>query len=741
MTPEAELLDIIAGFRRQVGELSVWSAGPERLHALLITAITPRAEAARRGTEISGFPWESFVELLVKWHFDNPIGSSACREGDVMEAMQLAIKFMRIDPIGTALRVGGYKVRRNGGAFRISYRWDMSAEAADLYLERSVRPRKRRDPSTAEVDWASSQLRGRLNLFTPPIELLRTASSRAFETVIELRSERPEGYLPDEFDLGDGLKVGQMIAVIAGLMGIAELGELAHQSVDHPGISLVHAPRNLLVDWLVQLREGLSSDTVEAAIDRLMVGPRRSLRTSLLIPDGDSITFLPLFMFPRTLDAVLLRTAASDDSRFGPIGKRQGGRSGALSSWLKQIPGVKVLERLKIKDENRVILGDLDVIALDPIAQKGIIFEVKWPIEAVTLSDALGIERWISKGAEQLDAIRKELRERPELVKFPPGWPNFRDIEWSWGVCTPDQLTPKPLTVPDMKATSFRYLTSLDGASKLEDVINIVQNPDFPKKNLHYEIRPARMEFGRHIVKIDSLVLADTSWVPTFGRVGDWDSIEGRRCSASGRRCVARGSSDDSVAPDAGRRKDWLTTFLSGARRIFKGRGADEACPARQEVLMRAWALLTKVDDRSWESNNGYPDVLGATYIYDSVVSNHRRVQVGDMVVLRNSTSVLGVSRIDRIDSETATKDRYVCPKCRRGGQVQRTTNRKGLARYLCRHSNCRNEFDVALHFEQPVTLYTASYGAQWQSLDGALAFSMVQPLLDRAQQSAIRRC
>lgn len=156
---------------------------------------------------------------------------------------------------------------------------------------------------------------------------------------------------------------------------------------------------------------------------------------------------------------------------------------------------------------------------------------------------------------------------------------------------------------------------------------------------------------------------------------------------------------------------------------------------------MQAWALLSKIDGRSWESNDGYPDVLGSTYVYDSAVGNHRRVTEGDLVVLRDSKSVHGVSRIDRIDSEPAAKDRYVCPECRRGGQVQRTTDKKGQAKYLCRHENCRNEFDEPLHLEVPVTRYIASYGAQWQSLDGALAFSEIRPLLDNAQQSAIRRC
>lgn len=153
---------------------------------------------------------------------------------------------------------------------------------------------------------------------------------------------------------------------------------------------------------------------------------------------------------------------------------------------------------------------------------------------------------------------------------------------------------------------------------------------------------------------------------------------------------------------------------------------------------VKAWALLSKLEGRSWESNDGYPDDLGSTYVYDSGVANHLQVAVGDMVILRDSISVHGVSRIDRIDSEPGIKVRYVCPRCKKTGQVPRTTR---SPKYLCRHKGCRNEFDEPLRLEVPVTRYVASYGAQWQALDGALAFRAIEALLDGAQQNAVRRC
>ncbi|MFF0493440.1 HNH endonuclease [Nocardia sp. NPDC003482] len=153
---------------------------------------------------------------------------------------------------------------------------------------------------------------------------------------------------------------------------------------------------------------------------------------------------------------------------------------------------------------------------------------------------------------------------------------------------------------------------------------------------------------------------------------------------------------------------------------------------------MKAWALLSNQDDRTWESNEGYEDVLGSQYAYDSGVANHLKVSVGHIVVLRNSTVVHGVSRIDRIDSGPGTKVRYSCPKCGRTGYVKRTTR---TPTFLCRHSDCRHTFDEPRRVDVPVIKYVASYGAQWEPLDGALSFAAIEPALDRAQQNAIRSC
>ncbi|GAB2534491.1 HNH endonuclease [Nocardia heshunensis] len=154
---------------------------------------------------------------------------------------------------------------------------------------------------------------------------------------------------------------------------------------------------------------------------------------------------------------------------------------------------------------------------------------------------------------------------------------------------------------------------------------------------------------------------------------------------------------------------------------------------------MRAWSLLTKMGGHSWVSNEGYPDALGSHYAYDSGVANHLQVKVGHQVVLRDTDYVYGVSRVDGLTSTQGTKVRHKCPKCGKADLSFRKSGKPTV--YLCRHEGCRHEFDVPLTVSDPVTLYVASYGSEWQALDGAVPAAELELLLDKSKQNAIRRC
>jgi hypothetical protein len=514
MKPEDELLAVFGDWRRKVDDLAVWSGGEDRLHDLLRMAIQPRAEGARRGVEIADFPWESLVDRVVQWHYEHPLGTAEYSATDVFKALQAALESTRIEPMEAAIRAGEFRVKKKRGSFRVTYRSDVSLEVADMYLERQTRPGPVPGPTEAELQWAARQSKDRLNAFTPPIEILQTTVGRCAVAVDAWRAAHQDPPLPDDFELGDGLTVGIMAQVLTALMAMVTLGELAHTRVRMPGTTLFHAPRDMLVAWLTSACGELSTATVETAIHRLMAGPGRSLRTSLLIPNGSTVTVLPLTLFPRLIDPVVLRTAASDPALYGPIGRRQGERAKAWAGLLSDIPLVKVAERLRLRGPDGRTRGDLDLLAVDPNACKGIVLELKWPIDALTLPETLKTDASILTACRQLEKNRRMLRVGEATVKMPPGWPAFTDVQWAWGVGTSQQLYTGPLPEAEMFATSFRYVKSLGNPGTIEALINVLRKPDVPRLGQHYTIEKMTINLGRHVIHCDSIHVLDVPWRP-----------------------------------------------------------------------------------------------------------------------------------------------------------------------------------------------------------------------------------
>ncbi|UOZ07722.1 hypothetical protein [Amycolatopsis sp. WQ 127309] len=419
MTPEAELLEIIADYQRQVDDLAIWSMDATRVHALLQMAVRPRAESFRHGVNFTEFPWETLVDILPGWHYDQPLGEKSIAEGEVFDALRLALKFTRIIPLEIGIRTGAYRVRKTGNEFRVIHQWNVAPEVADLYLEQRSSTHTPSTPSAAELEWAARQTREQLNNFEPPLELMQMAADRALAAIREWQAPPTEGPLADDFDLGQGLTVGSMAEILSVLMATAQLGELAHAGVQAPGVTLMHASRSTIIDWMENLCSSSTIPVINEALDRLTAGTGRSVRRSLLIPNGEIITILPLLLFPRAFDSLMLRTAAYDPALYGPIGQRQGNRANVWATWLRKIDGTRVAERLKVRNATGRIVGDLDVVAVDATTMRGVVFEVKSPIDAVTLPETLKIEENIAAAARQLGHIREILGAGESKVELP----------------------------------------------------------------------------------------------------------------------------------------------------------------------------------------------------------------------------------------------------------------------------------------------------------------------------------
>ncbi|MFJ9157021.1 hypothetical protein ACIRPS_09505 [Streptomyces griseoviridis] len=514
MRPEQELLGVLADARDRARALSGWNSGPERIYDLLRTATRVRAMGIASGVK-TDVPWESVLAQLVAWHHDQPVGTGACSQEDADEIVLAAVAAQRFGPLEASIRSGAYDVRMTRGDFRVRHRWDASAEVADMLLEQDARPTGVPLLSDVERKWISSRVVDFRS--GPPPEVLEAAVQRAAATIEVYRQSLPEGQVPDSFELGDGMTAGDMTSVLAVIMGIASLSEYTAHRLSRLEATLAHMPTSRLLAVIAEMCPDVSEAHQALVLERLTYRPGRSCRTSPLISHDDVVIICPPLLTPRAVDAIMLRSATHAPGGFGRIGRAQGARATAWTEWLRATPGALVAERIPAARTDGGSAGDLDVVVVDPVRRLGLCLEIKWPIEALSLHEGMKIESWISSAAAQLDRLRGELRSGAASARLPRDWPSFDSISWTWCVGTPQQLTTRPLPVPDMHATSLRYVQALGTPPDLGSLVTALRNPDLPARGVHFDVRKRSITVGRHQVHIDALGIRTSSWRPRFG--------------------------------------------------------------------------------------------------------------------------------------------------------------------------------------------------------------------------------
>lgn len=290
MKPELDLLDAISGARDQVRAHRAWLSGPERIHDLLRTATRLRAMEITAGVT-SDLPWESVLAQLVVWHDEFPVGTGPCSETDATEIALAAAAAHHLDLLETGVRTGGYQVRLTGNNFRVRHRWNASAEVADMILAERAAPTRLPDLSDVELRWIST--RPVSSRTGPPPEVLRAAVDRASETIEAYRQAVPEGQVPDSFPLGEGMTVGDMIRVLAVVMGLASLCEETAHRLSRLETTLAHMPVTRLMDVLAEMCPAVSEPHRALVVERLTYRAGRSSRTSPLVRHGDSLIICP----------------------------------------------------------------------------------------------------------------------------------------------------------------------------------------------------------------------------------------------------------------------------------------------------------------------------------------------------------------------------------------------------------------------------------------------------------------
>jgi putative restriction endonuclease len=117
------------------------------------------------------------------------------------------------------------------------------------------------------------------------------------------------------------------------------------------------------------------------------------------------------------------------------------------------------------------------------------------------------------------------------------------------------------------------------------------------------------------------------------------------------------------------------------------------------------WLLLEKSDEtRISKGIDGYQDQTGKSYQYDSLVPNHKNINIGDFIVLRKEKDILGVGEISDISAHDAVKSHRRCPGCSSTDIRERIRKRP---KWKC--GKCGHEFSEPEESETKVRSFTAS--------------------------------
>ena len=513
MKPDQELLEIIRAQHDAAVRHSGWQAGPERIFSLLQVPLQVRQRLSSLNGGADTPPWESVLALLIRWHHEIPTGEGTISEEDASEIGLAALTFARADSITLALRRNGYNVRKSDGSFVLRHRWNPAVEVADMLLEQAALP-DIPGPTPEERDWVESSRAGRER---PPDEVLAAAAERSARTIVAYRAASPEATLSDSFDLGDGLTVGHACEILAALMGLADLREYAARRWQRTETTLIQLPRLQLVELLDKLSPSCSTKHVATAVDRLTYRLGRTPRNSPLVEIGERIVVTPPLVSSRLVDPLLLRAAAYDPARFGPIGRQLGRQIQPWVDWFTRVPGVLVATEVKLIAAGGRTVGDFDIVAVDFASATVVCLEVKTPIEAWSSAEVGKSEDLASKGARQLADCRTQLASGEAAARFPTSWPDLDGCSWTWAVGMPHQLTLQASPVPDMAVTTLRYLLSLGTPPNLSAIARVLRDPPLPEVGVHFAVKPITFHLDKQKIRVDSLaVRRDVPFAPVY---------------------------------------------------------------------------------------------------------------------------------------------------------------------------------------------------------------------------------
>lgn len=116
------------------------------------------------------------------------------------------------------------------------------------------------------------------------------------------------------------------------------------------------------------------------------------------------------------------------------------------------------------------------------------------------------------------------------------------------------------------------------------------------------------------------------------------------------------------------------------------------------------WLLLEKSNEtRISKGIDGYRDKTGEVYNYDSLVPNHKRLNSGDLVIIRKEDTIVGCGQVGKIDPTDTEKSHRRCPSC---GSTDIRERKTLTPRWKC--GKCSEEFASPIETSTDVTVFNA---------------------------------
>ncbi len=509
-------------------ELKIWQSGNSSLIAVLLEvsrrrladqiARLQRGEPGKDDSDVAT-KWGSATAFLTEWAFlyaDQTLKEKEPDPRDAAAAVDMAIAWRVVDIAVTASRAERAKVTYTKRGFRIDPFNNPRVEVLDLFLE-GKRYQALQEPEAGPD--LSSAFRY-LNMMRTSTSGMKSTVPRWATSLFARRAQnRLEAQLweiPRSTDVG-GLTVDEIIPMLGALIGISELG--MEVFARYPSVPMANpAFRRSDLEQMIA-RYCPNTEKVNLFIDLLIYKGQkgRSPLSAPLIKWGTTVIVTPHLLHDSLLERMILRAASADPSKSGRLGVSLGNLCSQWTTRLREIPGARLAEGVKVFDAANNKLGDLDIVALDPERMHGLIVEAKWPVDARTLSDVQKQEIAIDKGRSQVERLRGQIRSDTKF-RFPPGWPNFDSVHWTWIVGTARFLDSRK-TQSTIPSTSLEFVETLLPVPSLQSLLDLLNDSPLPTEGTDFRMGWEKVKVGRHAFFVRRLEMLETTPDRFFSRL------------------------------------------------------------------------------------------------------------------------------------------------------------------------------------------------------------------------------